>query len=191
MAKRSPHPLAGDIQGLIGGLVFYRYKGKPCLRRRPVRTHKFSPAERKNQSRFGQASQYAHAVLQDSVQRARYEQAANGTDLSVQNLAVSDFMHFPVIDEVDLTGYTGRTGERIRIRAEEGNLGAASVRVIIADRNKTVQEEGVATLEGPVSWWSYTAWKEFPPDQPVWITVTASDQPGNKTSKTLRHTTGI
>ena len=182
--------MAGDIQGVIGDLVFYQRKGKPCVRRRPVREKPFTRPEKKNQSRFGLAGRYGKAVLTDPVQKARYEKAAKGTQGSAQNLAVSDFMHFPKLTEIDLSGYTGRAGEVIRVRAEEGVLGAAGVKVVIADGAKAVLEQGDALVEADGLWWSYTAQKEVPPDQAVWVTVTANDQPGNRTTKTVRHSTG-
>ena len=190
MAKRRNNPLASDFHGKVGDLVFYTRKGKPCVRRAPVRHKKFTPAEKKNQSRFGQASRYAKAVLIDAAQKARYEAAAKSTGASAQNLAVSDFMHSPNLVEIDLSEYTGRKGERIRVQAEEGVLGAAGVKIVIADRTKAVLEQGAAIQEKEGDWWSYTAQEELPLDQALWITATASDQPGNKTAKTVRHSTG-
>lgn len=190
MAKRRMNPLSGEFQGTIGDLVFYRRLGKPCVRRAPIRKKKFTAPERKNQSRFGMASRFANAVLKDPAQKARYQKAAEGSDRSAQNLAVSDFMHAPTLAEIDLSSYTGRAGERIRVRAEEGVLGAAAVDVSIADQAKALLEKGAAAVEKDGRWWSYTAQKELAPDEPVWITITASDQPGNRTTRTLRHSTG-
>jgi hypothetical protein len=99
-------------------------------------------------------------------------------------------MHSPVITEVDLTGYTGRAGQFIRIRAEEKKIGAAAVNVVIADRTQAVLEQGAAYVENDGLTWWYTAQQEIPPDRSLWITVTALDQPGHRTSKTLRYVTG-
>jgi hypothetical protein len=190
MAKVTNNPTTGDLEGTLGGLVFYMRKGTHCARRRPVRRKKFTSAEKKNQSRFGQASAFAKTVLNDAAQKARYEQAAKATKGSAQNLAVSDFMHAPNLAEIDLSDYTGQSGESIRVRAEEGVLGAVAVKVIIADSGKSPVEQGAATLEDNGPWWSYTTQKQVSEDQPLWITITATDQPGNKTTKTLRHSTG-
>jgi hypothetical protein len=190
MAKRIDNPLIPEVVGRVGKLVYYRRKGKPCVRRTPNRTAEFTDAEKKNQSKFGRASHFASAVLTDPTQKTRYERAAAGTDGSAQNLAVSDFMHDPVITEVDLSGFTGQAGEVIKIRAEEDVLGAAAVRVSIANRAKTILEQGNALVEKTGFWWSYSAQKTSAPDQAIWITVTASDQAGNKVVKTVRHVTG-
>jgi len=95
-------------------------------------------------------------------------------------------MHLPVITEVDLTGFTGRAGQFIRIRAEEKKIGAAAVNVVIADRAQAVLEQGAACVDNDgITWW-YTAQQDIPPYQSLWITVTAVDQPGRRTGKTLR-----
>lgn len=189
MPIRRPHPLA-DFDGQLGDLVFYHCKGKPCVRRAPVREKPFTSAEVQSQARFRLASKFAQAVLKDPVQRARYQQAARETGRSAQNLAVSDFLLAPSLAEIDLSGYTGRAGEFIKVVAKEGGIGAAEVKVIIADAAKAVLEEGSAGMENDGLSWAYPAKLDLPPDQPVWITVTAADQPGNRTTRTLRHTTG-
>ena len=189
MPKRRPHPLA-DFDGQLGRLVHYHWKGQPCIRRSPVREKPATPPEFKNQSRFALATSFARSVLTDALQRVRYERAAQKTLLSAHNVAVSDFMRSPTLAEIDLSRYSGRAGEFIRVVAEEGKIGAAAVKVAIADAAKVVLEEGPASMESDgVTWW-YPAQMGLSPDQPVWITVTATDQPGNRTVRTLRHTTG-
>ncbi len=190
MAKRQINPAAGEFTGTLGRLVYYQRNGKPLLRRTPVREKPFTVAELHNQHRFRLAQRFAAAVLTEPRQRARYEQAAAGLDASAQNLAVSDFFHPPAVTEVDLTGYTGRAGEFIRIRAEEGRIGAAEVRVRIEGRAETRLEEGLAyvAVDG-VTWW-YATRSDLEADQPLWITITAADQPGNRTTRTVRHVTG-
>jgi hypothetical protein len=170
--------------------VFHHLKGKPCVRRAFVREAEFTPAEVENQSRFKLASKFANALLKNPVQQACYEQAAQDTGLSAQNVAVSDFMLAPTLAEIDVSGYTGRASEFIKVMADDGEIGAAEEKVAIADRAKAVVEEGPATVENDgVSWW-YSAKLDLPPDQPIWITVTVADQPGNRIIRNLRHTTG-
>ena len=149
-----------------------------------------TPTEKEHQDRFRAASEFAQSTLTDPKQRARYAAAAAKTGSTAHNVAVSDFMHAPVITEVDLTGFTGDAGQFIRIRAEEKKIGAAAVNVVIADRTQAVLEQGAASVANDgVTWW-YSAQQEIPPDRSLWITVTAVDQPGHRTSKTLRHVTG-
>src|SRR5579862_171226 len=189
MAKRRINPSLGDFTGTIGKLVHYTRNGKPLIRRVPVRKKPFTRPELKNQSRFRQAQTFAHSVLTDPLQRARYDEAAVGLDASGYNMAVSDFFHAPVVAEVDLSAYTGRTGEGIRIRAEEGRVGAVEVRVRIVDGADALVEQGIASRETDGVTWLYMAQRDIESNQRLSITITASDQPGNRTTKTLRHLT--
>ena len=189
MAKQRIHPLA-NFDGCIGDLVFYQFKGKACVRKAPVRQKEFTPAEKANQFKFARASKFAEAVLKDPVQRARYERAAQETVRSAYNVAVSDFMRAPTVAEIDLSRYTGKAGEFIKVVAEEGKIGAATVKVVIADGANAVIEQGAAVVEiDGMSWW-YPAQMDLAPNQALWITVTAADQAGNRTIRKLRHTTG-
>lgn len=190
MATRRIDPAVGGIQGRIGELVFYTRKGTPCIRRTPYRTSAFTGAEKENQTRFSLASKFAKAALTDPIQRQRYEKAAFGTGASAQNLAVSDYFRSPVLTEIDLSLYTGRAGEIIRVRAEEGAIGAAEVRVTIGNAVDPALDWGSATVDPDGVTWRFATQQDLPPYQALWITVTARDQPGNRTSKTLRHTTG-
>jgi hypothetical protein len=92
--------------------------------------------------------------------------------------------------ELDLTGYTGRAGQFIRIRAEKKKFGAAAVNVVIADGTEAVLEQGAASAEDDGITWRHAAQQDIAPDRPLWITVTAQDQAGHRTRKTLRHVTG-
>ena len=105
---------------------------------RPALESSPTSAEKANQRRFRAASKFAHATLVDPRQNARYSAAAARTGSTPYNVAVSDFMHSPVITEVDLPGYTERAGQFIRIRAEEKKIGAAAVNVVIADGTRVV-----------------------------------------------------
>jgi hypothetical protein len=190
MAKRRINPSIGDVTGKIGDLVYYNRNGKALVRRAPMREIPFQLGELTNQARFRMAQTFAKNALTDPSQRARYAKAAAGLDANAQNMAVSDFYHSPTIGEVDLTGYTGRAREFIRIRAEEGKIGAAGVNVRIDGRAAALVEEGTASVElDGVTWW-YVSQKDIDPDQPLWITVTAIDQPGNRTTSVVRHISG-
>ncbi len=190
MAKQQINPSVGEIQGKIGDLVFYTRKGKPCVRRAPRRKKAATAAERKNQGQFGQASKFASAVLADPVARARYDRAAEITGSTAYNLAVGDYYQAPVLAEIDLSHYTGRSGEQISVNARDGAIEAAQVQVKIADMANTVLEKGLAVKGADGFTWGYTAQQDLAANLPLWITITARDQPGNRTQKTLRHTTG-
>lgn len=52
-----------DFTGSIGNLVFYRYRGKLCVRTKPVRKNKIvSPAQAINQKRFLKATEFVRSL---------------------------------------------------------------------------------------------------------------------------------
>jgi hypothetical protein len=53
-----------DFTGSIGNLVFYRYRGKLCVRTKPVRKNKtVSPAQAINQNKFLKATQFVRSLI--------------------------------------------------------------------------------------------------------------------------------
>src|SRR5262245_9417975 len=108
MAKYLPNASASKLKGRIGDLVHYEFNGKPIVRSVPRREIPPTPAEKNNQNRFRAASKFAHSTLTDPTQKARYSASATRTGSTAYNVAVSDFMHPPVITAVDLTDYSGR-----------------------------------------------------------------------------------
>ena len=113
--------------------------------------------------------------------KAVYENAAHARGKPVFALMVGDFLNAPVIEEIDLSAYTGRVDEPISIRASD-DFEVADVKVAIRDTGGTALEQGTASpLNGT---WRYTSKSALPAGQPVVIEVTASDRPGNKTVKT-------
>jgi hypothetical protein len=99
-------------------------------------------------------------------------------------LAVADFLHAPSVDEIDLTGYTGRPGGTIVVRASD-DFEVVQVSLVIRAGDGTLVEQGPATLESGA--WRYTTTVAAPVGAPVVVEVTACDRPGNKTVESLTH----
>ncbi len=81
---------------------------------------------------------------------------------------------------IDLSGWTGQSGERIRIRALDDVM-VRCVTVIIADAEDMMIEHGAAVQEEDASWWVYTT-TEAAPGSPQVMAV-AEDLPGNITEE--------
>jgi hypothetical protein len=187
MAKVDPNSLTAGISGSIGGLTIVRKRnGSIYFRRKSTKKPKRTPAREKQQTRLGRASVYASAALADPAKKAVYEAAAKGTGRSAQNLAVGDHMHPPVVEDIELSGYTGKKGETIRISARD-DLAVATLRVTVRDRSGTVLEEGAAGQTRAGLTWLYVAQNDLPGDQIVQIQATAMDHAGNKSAKTVPH----
>jgi hypothetical protein len=86
------------------------------------------------------------------------------------------------VDEINLSTYTGKPGEAIKIRASD-DFEVVGVGVRILDANGVVLEQAPAA-QGSAGAWTYTATTTLPDGQQVLIEVTAADRPGHKTVKT-------
>lgn len=184
MAKVKLNPVLEAIQGKVGDLVFRRFEGEEVVGRMPNRTGITPSADQLAQmERFRLAALYGKAALADQQSRTIYENAADRKGIPVFALTVGDFLNAPAVDEIDLSVYTGKTGDVIRIHASD-DVQVSGVAVKITKQDGTTQEEGAAVWNSASAIWVYTATTNLTQGQAVSIEVTASDRPGHKTSRT-------
>lgn len=184
MAKVRLNPVLEKIRGKVGDLVFKRYRDEVVISRTPQSGERQpTPAQASQQERFKLAVLYGNTVLADPEKRAIYEAAAERKGVPVFALTVGDFLNAPAVDEIDVSGYTGKAGETIRVRASD-DFAVTGVEVSITDSNGSVLEKGTATLVPGSGEWIYQTTTEIAPQQQVSIEVTATDRPGHKTSRT-------
>ena len=96
---------------------------------------------------------------------------------------MGDFLNNPAVDEIDLSAYTGKAAEVIRIRASD-DVEVKGVTVTIRAQGGEVLEEGPAVWTPANASWTYTTTTALEQGQAVSIDVTASDRPGHKGLKT-------
>ncbi len=83
-----------------------------------------------------------------------------------------------MVNEVDLSAYSGAVGDQIAIRAHD-DFDVVQMRVSISDANGQAIENGDAVETPSKSGrWVYTAATTVPQGTNVRIAVSASDQPG-------------
>jgi hypothetical protein len=88
---------------------------------------------------------------------------------------------------VDLSAYTGQTGQVIRVRAtDDFEVTGVSVKMRETDTGEEI--DGGDAVKGSDGTWAFTAQATIPNGHTFAIDVTATDRPGNKTVKTLTHT---
>jgi len=122
-------------------------------------------------------------VLADPVTKAIYDQAAKAKGQPVFSLTIADFFHAPSVDEVDVSGYAGRAGDAIVIRAHD-DFDVTAVTVAVTKADGSAVESGAATETPPNSGrWLYAATVAVPTGTSVKITVTATDRPGHTGTK--------
>src|SRR5579862_3551069 len=119
MALGNLSPLFPEISGRIGDLIVARHKpGLEIIRHRPTRTAPPTVPELGNQARFKLAVTYAKALWKEQPElKAKYIAAAQLKHRLGFNLAKGDFLNPPRVEEIDLDGYSGKTGEVIRVSA--------------------------------------------------------------------------
>jgi hypothetical protein len=169
-------------RGKMGNVVFRKYHDEVIMAQVPDMSGVTPTAKQAaHRGRFKLGVLYGRTVLADPVKKAIYEATAKAKGIPVFALTVADFMRAPVVDQVDLSAYTGKAGETIRITASD-DFEVAGVGVAIHDTAGAVLEQGAATLADGV--WNYVTTANLPPGQQVSIEVTATDRPGPKTTKT-------
>ena len=157
--------------------------GRVILCRKPVFAgdREFTKAQKGQQGRFREAALYAKSAV---AREAIYNQIAAGTARTGYNVAIADWFHPPEIEMIDLSGWTGRPGESIAIKALDDVM-VRRVTVMIADGEDRVIEQGEAVpeeaQEADASWWVYMT-AEMAPDHSR-VIVTAEDLPGHATQE--------
>jgi hypothetical protein len=193
MGLLEKNSILASIHGSVGNLTVVHQKGRVWTRNKPTVKPKATPRRKAHRGKLGRASKWASILPKQAPEvAAKYSKAAEGTDWSWQNMAIADYMHGPVIEEIDLSGYSGLSGERIRVQARDDvkppmKLGVAEVRVVIRNLAGKVLEQGKAVQDGAA--WAYVTQTEVEPGQIVNIEVMATDQPSNHAIKTVPHLT--
>jgi hypothetical protein len=187
MAKAKRNATVGPLSGKIGELVYVDQGGQNIVRRAPrrKRTTRWTQAQQQQQKGFRGAVAYGKAVLADPARKLVYDAAGRRTRQSAYSSAIGDYQQGPRILDVDLSDYTGQTGESIVIQASD-NVAVTAVTVVIRTMAATVLEQGPAAFNPKTSRWTYQTQATAPPDRlGVTIEVTATDLPGNQAAKSV------
>ena len=178
MAKLNLNPLLSSLQGRIGDLVFVREGDHIFVRPRPPkRSRPRSEAQVAHTTRFVLASRWAHQLLADPAMRDLYQRACHD-HLTPHNVAVSDYMHAPTVEAIDLESCTGNPGDEIRILARDDfAIVRLAVQILTVDRQ--ILEQGEAQWNAGAVCWVYTTGTQLSPGTTVLIEAAAMDLPGN------------
>lgn len=178
MAISKDNVITRGLRGKIGELVFRQYGDKTVVSAAPQMPSEASGLQKASRKRFQQAVIYAKSAMTDPDMKAAYEDAAEKRR-TAYNVAVADFLHAPDIETIDLSEYTGKAGDPIRIRVSDDFL-VKDVKLTIVDHNGNRIEDGDAMPDALGVVWTYTADKNVDNFEVGKIVVTAVDFPGNK-----------
>ena len=185
MSNSSTNLITAGYKGKIGNqMVIKRRNGKTVLASRPNRfEHPVSTAQQAVKDKFRAAAKYARSILQNPEYFLAYAAMA-GPGRSAYSVAVTDYLHNPVIESIDLTMYKGTTGDPVKILASDFLI-VVSVHVTIKDANGNEVENGEAQKNAENNSLSYAATATVSPYLGVTVTVQAYDLPGHYTEMTV------
>lgn len=183
MAQSKNNIITHGLSGKIGDLIVFRNRnGKTIVASKPKeRTGELSELQKEHHKLFQQAVIYAKSALTNPETKQAYKDAADEGE-SAYNVAVADFMNAPDIEEIDLSKYTGKSGDIITITVTDDFM-VQEVSVSILNADGTEVEHGLAqsTLGGLQ--WHYTATAANSSLEGDKIVIRASDLPGNTVEK--------
>jgi hypothetical protein len=184
MAKVTLNPAIIAIQGHVGDLVFKRFEGSEIVGKMPDRTGIVPSADQlAQQAKFRLAALYGKAVLADPQTKQVYDDASARKGIPAFALSVGNFLNAPAVDEINLAAYTGKTGDKISVRASD-DIEVQGVTVCIRAQGGAVLEQGAAVFTPATASWTYTATTDLTVGQAVSIEVSATDRPGHAGNKT-------
>ena len=177
--------LTKNYSGIFGNMMMARNRnGKtiitiPKARGRQEATENQLIARR----RFTLASRYAKNVLEDPDKLAAYT-ARSRPGLSPYILALTDYLKPPYVEQIDVTGYQGKPGNKISVTALD-DFELAEVMVHIADADGVLIEEGLCMFNLITGNYDFTATVAVPELSGVTITAIATDTPGHSASHSV------
>nr|WP_018676203.1 hypothetical protein [Riemerella columbina] len=181
MAKSKNNVITHGLSGKVGDLlVFSQRNGKTIVSKVPKKSNKVTDKQKEQRVRFQEAVLYTKSISQKPDLQKLYEEEAKNKGLSINNVAIADFLKAPHIEEIDLSHYTGKKGEPIKIKAFD-DFKVKKVTVRIENSDSTLVEEGEAEEEG--LYWVYTTTSNNAELSGDKITIRAYDFSDNMTEK--------
>ncbi len=182
MVKISRNVLLSGLSGTFGKEFVIQKNG--VIRSLPDKTKlKRTDGQKKNSNRFLQANAYAKTIKTDPELYNLYK-AACKPGQRPHNLAISDFLHSPVIEDVDLTNYKGKSGDTIRITARDDfKVTEISLKIVLPD-GKLV-EQGAAVQKAGSFDWIFITRTNNADLAGTQVIVDARDLPGNITERSF------
>jgi hypothetical protein len=179
-----------SIRGRIKGLYIAKYGDKYILKTVPEREARPpTPAQLPVRAGLAAANLYWTYVKTQPDLEAVYVQAATVKRKRAIDLDKADFLHWPVITDIDSSAYLGQPGGTIRVKAQD-DLKVIAVTVRILDLTGTVIEQGAAAWELSSCGWVYTTTVAVDPGKAVVIEATATDRPQHSAVKKVDHVCG-
>lgn len=183
MSKVDLNALVNGFSGRLGNAVLSRRGSRTLISSRPKpRTGEPTVKEKAQRERFRRAAAYAKAKMGDPVAKAAYALVASRKEMmSAFTVALTDYLKSPVIDSVQLDGYTGKINDRVVAKVTD-DFKIVGVKVTITLPSGVVLETGAATFDAITLEWIYVATQANGVLAGTKVKVTGTDRPGNETT---------
>lgn len=183
MAESKNNVLTHGLSGMVGDLIVFRNRGnKTIVASKPKeRSGETTETQKAHQKKFQQAIVYGQNAVTNPDFKAEYQAAASDGQTAF-NVAVADFFHAPDIESIDVSNYTGKIGDTIKVTVTD-NFKVTGVSVVIYNADGSEVEHGLALQDDLKSKWVFTAKVENTSLDGDKIVVEASDLPGNISEK--------
>src|SRR4051812_41178658 len=155
MAKVARNAIISSLTGKLGGVVFRKHQGETVAQLLPQQSNrKRSEAQLARQLRFQEAAHYAKSILSEPLQQKVYQALGAARNRPPNTILISNFLNPPTVDLIEISGYQGRRGDRIKVLATD-DVEVVSVTIAIRDQAGAVVESAPAGKNHGV--WIYIA----------------------------------
>jgi hypothetical protein len=184
MAGTEFTPGGAHFRGKLGSLQYRRIRGKEIVSPVPDMSEvEWSQAQEAQRDKFKVNGRWGKNALADPVVKAAYDARARELDIPVYALIYKDRRSVPHVEAVDLSGYTGKAGQEIRIQVDDAFEGF-QVELSIRDAAGTVLEAGSAIRSAPDQiQWTYRTTIDLASSSGILVEAVAKDRPGNCDSR--------
>jgi hypothetical protein len=180
MARSKNNLLTKGLSGMVGKqIVFRTWNGKTFISVAPKKPKKQSPVQKENRSKFKRATIYAKNMMKDPVKKAEYKEIAKKLQLpNAYTAAITDYMRNPEIEALDLTNFSGKADEEIKVTVSKKDFEIQEVEVVVVDQDGEIIEKGKAE-KGLFNEWIYRMSNKTEEEEGIKFLIKVRDRPGN------------
>ena len=179
MAKAVRNVVTNNYSGKLGDIILRVVDGRSIISKYP-RYKKFhwSRAQKRNQSRFRDAVAYAGRAVEDPVMREYYKSKVKWGQHE-RNVAISDYLLNPEIQDIDVSNYRGQEGNIIKITTiNKYKIAAVIVTILNAAGFEVESGMAVEYPYGASGEWFYKTLEPNPEWRGGRVVVRVTDSPG-------------
>jgi hypothetical protein len=143
----------------------------------------WSPAQHTQRGTFKSSAAWGRAAFADPATKAAYAARARELDIPIYALIYRDRRRSPCVEAIDLSSYSGKAGQEIRVQVDDAFEGY-QVELTIRDGSGTVFEAGLACRTSPEQTeWTYRTTMDLAVVSGILVEAVAKDRPGNRDSR--------